>query len=61
MMVHYTRPSGRMPLVQEAQAMRQGRTTIGIRIAFAIAVRDQNPVVYGDGEPILSSLPNDDR
>src|SRR5882757_6160059 len=46
MMIHYTRPSGTMPLVEEA---------------FAIAVRDQNPVVYGDGGPVLSALSASDR
>lgn len=61
MMVHYTRPSGTMPLVEEAKAIGKAASDVGIRIAFAIAVRDQNPVVYGDGEPVLSSLSADDR
>ena len=29
--------------------------------SFALAVRDQNPVVYGDSEPVLSELPSNDR
>ena len=61
MMVHYTRPSGTMPLVEEARAIGKAASDVGIRIAFAIAVRDQNPVVYGDGEPLLSSLSSEDR
>jgi cytosine/adenosine deaminase-related metal-dependent hydrolase len=61
MMVHYTRPSGMMPLVEEAKAIGKAASDVGIRIAFAIAVRDQNPVVYGDGEPLLSGLPPEDR
>ena len=61
MMVHYTRPSGTMPLVEEAKQIARAASDVGIRIAFAIAVRDQNPVVYGDSEPVLSSLPGDDR
>ena len=48
MMIHYTRPSGTMPLVEEAKAIARAASDVGIRIAFAIAVRDQNPVVYGD-------------
>ncbi len=48
MMVHYTRPSGTMPLLDEAKAIARAASDVGIRIAFAIAVRDQNPVVYGD-------------
>jgi cytosine/adenosine deaminase-related metal-dependent hydrolase len=61
MMVHYTRPSGTMPLVEEAQAIARAASDVGIRIAFAFAVRDQNPVVYGDSEPVLSGLDSDDR
>jgi cytosine/adenosine deaminase-related metal-dependent hydrolase len=61
MMVHYTRPSGTMPLVEEAGAIARAASDVGIRIAFALAVRDRNPVVYGDEEPVLSSLSKDDR
>src|SRR6266567_2745657 len=61
MMVHYTRPSGTMPLLEEAKAIGKAASDVGIRIAFAIAVRDQNPVVYGDSEPVLSSLSAEDR
>jgi cytosine/adenosine deaminase-related metal-dependent hydrolase len=61
MMVHYTRPSGTLPLVEEAKAIGRAASDVGIRIAFAIAVRDQNPVVYGDSERVLSELSTDDR
>ncbi|MHB0767168.1 amidohydrolase family protein [Bradyrhizobium sp. 5.13L] len=61
MMVHYTRPSGTMPLVDEAKAIAKAGSDVGIRIAFAMAVRDQNPIVYGDAEPVLSGLSGDDR
>src|SRR5258705_139311 len=39
MMIHYTRPSGTMPLVEEAKAIARAASDVGIRIAFAIAVR----------------------
>ena len=45
MMIHYTRPSGTMPLVEEASAIARAASDVGIRIAFALAVRDRNPVV----------------
>jgi cytosine/adenosine deaminase-related metal-dependent hydrolase len=61
MMVHYTRPSGTMPLVEEASIIARAASDVGIRLAFAIAVRDQNPIVYGDAEPILSGLSGDHR
>ncbi|MBR0990656.1 amidohydrolase family protein [Bradyrhizobium japonicum] len=61
MMVHYTRPSGTMPLLDEAMAIARAASDVGIRMAFALAVRDQNPIVYGDAEPALSGLPAEDR
>jgi cytosine/adenosine deaminase-related metal-dependent hydrolase len=61
MMIHYTRPSGTMPLLEEAKAIARAANDVGIRMAFALAVRDQNPIVYGDGEPVLSRLSADDR
>jgi cytosine/adenosine deaminase-related metal-dependent hydrolase len=50
-----------MPLVEEASAIARAASDVGIRIAFALAVRDQNPVVYGDEELVLSGLSKDDR
>ncbi len=61
MMIHYTRPSGTMPLVDEASAIARAASDVGIRIAFALAVRDQNPIVYGDEAPVLAGLSKDDR
>jgi cytosine/adenosine deaminase-related metal-dependent hydrolase len=61
MMVHYTRPSGTMSLVDEARAVARAASDVGIRMAFALAVRDQNPIVYGDAEPVLAGLSSDDR
>lgn len=61
MMIHYTRPSGTMSLVDEAKAIARAREDVGIRMAFALAVRDQNPLVYGDSDPVLSDLPGDAR
>jgi cytosine/adenosine deaminase-related metal-dependent hydrolase len=61
MMIHYTRPSGTMTLVEEAKAIARAADDVGIRIAFALAVRDQNPIVYGDSEPVLSGLSAEDR
>jgi cytosine/adenosine deaminase-related metal-dependent hydrolase len=61
MMIHYTRPSGTMGLVEEAKAIARAAADVGIRMAFALAVRDQNPIVYGDSDPVLSSLSADHR
>ena len=61
MMIHYTRPSGTMTIVDEARAIARAATDVGIRLAFALAVRDQNPIVYGDSEDVLSRLDAQDR
>jgi cytosine/adenosine deaminase-related metal-dependent hydrolase len=61
MMVHYTKPSGRMGMVDEARSIARAAGDVGIRIAFALAVRDQNPLVYGDAAGILAALSPADR
>lgn len=61
MMVHYTTPSRTMGLVDEARAVARAATDVGIRIAFALAVRDQNPIAYGGSSEVLSDLPADKR
>lgn len=61
MMVHYTRPSGAMPMVEEAKAVARAAGDVGIRLAFALAVRDQNPLVYGDSAALLEALPAEAR
>lgn len=60
-MVHYTRPSGTMPLVDEAKEVARAANDVGVRIAFALAVRDQNPLVYGPSDGILDDLPPEAR
>lgn len=61
MMIHYTRPSGTMNSLDEAKAIARAADDVGIRMAFALAVRDQNPIVYGDSAAILSTLAVEDR
>jgi cytosine/adenosine deaminase-related metal-dependent hydrolase len=61
MMIHYTKPSGTMPIVDEAVAIGKAASDVGIRLAFSLAVRDQNPLVYGDSENVLSTLPREER
>lgn len=60
-MVHYTRPSGRMGIVDEAREIARAAGEVGVRMAFALAVRDMNPIVYGDEEEVLSELPAEAR
>lgn len=60
-MIHYTRPSGKLPIVDEAIAIGKAASDVGIRLAFALAVRDQNPLVYGDSTEVLSNLSEEHR
>ncbi len=61
MMVHYTRPSGLMSIPDEAAQIAKAAGDVGIRLAFAMAVRDQNPLVYGDAGPVLTALSESDQ
>ncbi|MEJ1160458.1 amidohydrolase family protein [Prosthecomicrobium sp. N25] len=56
MMIHYTKPSGRLGPVDEAREIARAAGDVGIRIAFAPAVRDVNPIVYGDAAQVLGAL-----
>jgi len=56
MMIHYTKPSGRLGMVDEAREIARAAKDVGIRIAFAPAVRDVNPIVYGDAAPVLGAM-----
>jgi cytosine/adenosine deaminase-related metal-dependent hydrolase len=60
-MIHHTRPSGKLPIVDEAIAIAKAAGDVGIRLAFALAIRDQNPLVYGDSSDVLSALSDVDR
>jgi cytosine/adenosine deaminase-related metal-dependent hydrolase len=60
-MVHYTRPSGTMPLLDEAREVARAARDIGVRMTFALAVRDQNPLVYGPSHEVLEDLPPEVR
>lgn len=55
-MVHLVRPMGVSPLVEEAAAMARAAADVGIRIAFGVGMRDQNPLVYGPADPLLDAL-----
>jgi cytosine/adenosine deaminase-related metal-dependent hydrolase len=56
-MMHYTRPQGLTDLPTEAQAIARAARDVGVRVGFAVAMRDRNPLVYGPSEPILDALP----
>ncbi|CAL8969946.1 amidohydrolase family protein [Rhodoplanes serenus] len=55
-MVHHTRPMGLTDLPTEAAEIARAAKDVGLRIAFGVALRDQNPLVYGDPAPVLADL-----
>lgn len=55
-MVHYTRVQGLTDFVTEAKEVARAASDVGLRIAFGIAMRDANPLVYGESGPILDAL-----
>jgi cytosine/adenosine deaminase-related metal-dependent hydrolase len=60
-MVHYTRAQGFTDLPTEAAQVARAARDVGVRIGFAIAMRDRNPLVYGPSEPVLAKMPVEAR
>jgi len=60
-MAHYTRFHGPMPPVEEAEAVARAAEKVGVRVTFAVFMRDRHPLVYGDARPILARLDSDTR
>jgi cytosine/adenosine deaminase-related metal-dependent hydrolase len=60
-MMHYTRAQGFTDLPSEAKEVARAARDIGVRVGFAVSMKDRNPLVYGPSEPILASLPSDAR
>src|SRR5262245_20582268 len=56
-MVHYTRVQGFTDLPTEAKEVARAVRDVGVRVGFALGLRDRNPLVYGPSEPILAALP----
>jgi cytosine/adenosine deaminase-related metal-dependent hydrolase len=57
LMMHLTRPQGLTDLPSEAAEISRAARDVGLRVGFAVSMRDQNPLVYGDSELILATLP----
>jgi cytosine/adenosine deaminase-related metal-dependent hydrolase len=55
-MVHYTRVQGLTDLPSEVAEVARAARDVGIRVGFAVAMRNRNPLVYGASEPILAAL-----
>src|SRR5580692_4969225 len=60
-MMHYTRAQGFTDLPTEVAEVARAARDVGVRVGFAVSMRDRNPLVYGPSEPILAALPADAR
>jgi cytosine/adenosine deaminase-related metal-dependent hydrolase len=56
-MMHLTKPQGLTDLPTEAAAIARAARDVGLRVGFAIAIRERNPLVYAPSEQVLSALP----
>ena len=56
-MVHYTRTQGLTDLPTEAAEVARAGREVGVRVGFAVSMKDRNPLVYGDSAPVLATLP----
>lgn len=55
-MIHYTRVQGLTDLPTEVAEVARAARDVGVRVGFAVTMRNQNPLVYGPSEPILEKL-----
>jgi cytosine/adenosine deaminase-related metal-dependent hydrolase len=60
-MVHYTRAQGLTDLPTEAAEIARAARDVGVRVGFAVSMKDRNPLVYHGSEALLASLPPDAR
>jgi cytosine/adenosine deaminase-related metal-dependent hydrolase len=56
-MMHYTRAQGFTDLPTEAAEVARAARDVGVRVGFAVSMKDRNPIGYGPPEPLLDALP----
>lgn len=56
LMVHYTRVQGGLPYVDEALAVARAARDVGVKIGFAVAMRDRRGLAYCDDASVLAAL-----
>jgi cytosine/adenosine deaminase-related metal-dependent hydrolase len=56
-MMHYTRTQGFTDLPTEAAEVARAARDVGVRVGFAVSMKDRNPVGYGPADALLAELP----
>jgi 5-methylthioadenosine/S-adenosylhomocysteine deaminase len=57
---HCHNPQRVTAVVEEAQAVARAARDVGIRVAFAVPLRDRNDIAYGDPAPVAAALGAED-
>jgi cytosine/adenosine deaminase-related metal-dependent hydrolase len=60
-MMHLTKPQGLTDLPTEAAAIARAARDVGVRVGFAVSIRERNPLIYGPSGQVLAKLPIDTR
>ncbi|MCB8888988.1 amidohydrolase family protein [Vreelandella malpeensis] len=55
-MMHCTRPQGLDALPLEVRAVAKAARAVGIRLTFAVGMRDRNPLIYGHDAPVKARM-----
>ncbi len=56
-MMHYTRAQGFTDLPTEVAEVARAARDVGVRVGFAVSMKDRSPIGYGPPEPLLAALP----
>lgn len=57
---HCHNPQRVTRIIEEAEAVARAARDVGIRVAFAVPLRDRNYIAYGDSAPIEAALGTED-
>lgn len=60
-MMHYTRAQGFTDLPTEALEVARAARDVGVRVGFAVSMKDRNPLVYGPSDTVLAQIPEPAR
>ncbi len=60
-MVHYTRVQGLTDFPTEAAEVARAARDVGVRVGFAVSMKDRNPLAYAGSEALLAALPPEAR
>lgn len=59
-MAHCTRLQGRLDkAAEEVTQVAQAAADVGVRVTFAMYLRDRNPIVYGPSEQVIDAMPSE--